>query len=364
MKNLTTVVLLGAALAIGWYFLRPQNVDESAQGPGGPPRGARAVPVTTEAVRPESLSETIEAIGTTRANESVTITAKVTDKISAVNFSDGERVSEGALLVELTNAEQTAQLGEAKADLNDARTQLERLQDLAGKGTVSEADLDVARARYSVSAARLEAIIARLQDRVVRAPFAGVLGFRQVSPGTLVSPGTPITTLDDVSSLKLDFDVPEVYLGAVQLGASVRAYSPSWRDTPFVGTVTGIDSRVDEVTRSVTVRATLPNDDARLRPGMLLTVQLVTTERESLAVPEDAVIASDSGAYVYVIGNDSVAERRAVTPGLRSEGLVEIRDGLVAGEEVAVLGLLKLRDGAPVVVRGEDRAVVAGPGEG
>ncbi len=202
MKKLFAVLVIAAAAAVAWTFLKPAPVAPGAS--GGPARGGgRPVPVTIDTARPAALSETIEAIGTTRANESVTITAKVTDKISAINFEDGDFVESGTLLVELTNAEQTAQLGEAKADREEARTQLARLQDLADKGTVAKSDLDEARARYSVTSARLEAIVARLQDRVVRAPFAGVLGFRQVSPGTLVSPGTAITTLDDVSTLKL-----------------------------------------------------------------------------------------------------------------------------------------------------------------
>ncbi len=361
MKRLSTLLVAAVVVAVGWWLLKEPPGEGDADDPGGPARrgGGQPVPVTVEAVRPASMSETIEAIGTTRANESVTITAKVTDMISAINFSDGDQVERGALLVELTNAEQTAQLGEAKADLEEARTQLARLEDLAGKGTVSKADLDEARARFSVSSARLEAIVARLEDRVIRAPFSGVLGFRQVSPGTLVSPGTAITTLDDVSSLKLDFSVPEVYLGSVENGAAVRAYSASYRDSAFTGTVTGIDSRIDPVTRSVTVRAVLANDDGRLRPGMLMTVQLVTAQREALAVPESAVIVSETGAHVYVIDADATASRRPVETGLRTGGLVEITDGVAGGERVAVLGLIKLRDGASVRIAADADAVAA-----
>ncbi|NND45175.1 MAG: efflux RND transporter periplasmic adaptor subunit, partial [Xanthomonadales bacterium] len=205
-----------------------------------------------------------------------------------------------------------------------------------------------------------EAIVARLSDRVVRAPFSGVLGFRQVSPGTLVGPGTAITTLDDISTLKLDFSIPELFLSSISLGAPVNAWSPAYRDAPFTGFVTGIDSRIDEVTRSVTVRAALPNEEGKLRPGMLLTVELVTEQREALAVPEGAVVPADGGAYVYVIDAEGVAHRRNITTGLTSDGLIEIRDGLETGEQVAVLGLLKLRDGAKVSIQAGDSVRASG----
>lgn len=343
-KALAVLVVLAAAAAL-WHVTRPEAPAQAGR------RGVeRAVPVTLEAAQPATLSRIIEAIGTTRANESVTITAKVTDKISAINFADGQGVEKGALLVELTDAEQTAQLAEAKADLRDARAQLARLEDLAAQGTAPKSQLDEARARREIAQARLEAIVARLQDRVIRAPFSGVLGFRQVSLGTLVSPGTAITTLDDISTLKLDFDVPERYLGVLAVGAPVRATSPARRDAVFEGRVTGIGSRVNDVTRSVTVRAGLPNTDRALLPGMLLTVELITEQREALAVPDIAVVASGDTPYVYVVDDERIARKRAVVTGLRSDGLVEIVSGLTAGERVVVRGLVRLRDGAPVNV--------------
>lgn len=354
-KLLVLLAVAGAAVAV-WFFAQP--AEETQSGSRGP---ERAVPVALEAAQPATLYRIIEAIGTTRANESVTITAKVTDMISAINFTDGQGVEKGALLVELTDAEQTAQLAEAKADLRDAKVQLARLVDLAAQGTAPKSQLDEARARMEIAQARLEAIVARLDDRVIRAPFAGVLGFRQVSLGTLVSPGTAITTLDDVSTLKLDFDVPERYLGVLAVGSTVRALSPARRDAAFEGRVTGIGSRVNDVTRSVTVRAQLPNPDRALLPGMLMTVELITESREALAVPDIAVVASNDTPYVYVVDDERIARRRAVETGLRSDGLVEILSGLSAGERVVVRGLVRLRDGASVrVVDSAPAAAAAG----
>lgn len=346
--GIAAVLALGAA-GVFWLTGQPTQSAAPAGAQGGRP-AQRSVPITVEIVSNQRFADQLEAIGTTRANESVTITAKVTDKISRINFTDGERVEKGALLVELTNDEQAAQLAEAKADRTEARAQLTRLEGLAEQNTVAASQLDESRARFSIASARLEGIVARLEDRVIRAPFAGVLGFRQISPGTLVTPGTAITTLDDVSTLKLDFDVPELFLAAIDVGDAVVAASPAYRDEQFTGAVAGIDSRVDEVTRSVTIRAELPNPTGALRPGMLMTVRLATAERTALSVPESAVVPTNREPYVYVIGDDLIAQRRGVSTGQRADGRVEILSGLEAGERVAVLGLVSLRPGVPVTI--------------
>ena len=360
MKKIIIIAALLAGVGFAYWTLNAKESEAPEQARGGFGRGAAtAVPVTVATVQITSFKDRVDAIGTTLANESVLITAKVTDKISQIGFTDGQFVEKGDILVELTNDEQTAQLNEAKADRNEARTQLKRLEDLADQGTVAVSQVDEVRARYSVTNARLEAIVARLRDRVIRAPFDGLLGFRQVSPGTLVSPGTTITTLDDVSTLKLDFSVPELFLGAIDIGDPIVASSPAYRGKRFEGTVTGIGSRVNDVTRTITVRALLPNDDFELRPGMLLTVELQTSSRDALAVPEASVIPTNRDAYVYVIGDDSKAEKRVVKSGQRSNGLVEILSGLEENERVAVLGLLKLRDGAAVSVIEEPESAAA-----
>ncbi|MFK7889074.1 MAG: efflux RND transporter periplasmic adaptor subunit [Gammaproteobacteria bacterium] len=355
MKSLGVVVLL-VLCGVGFFWFNGQAdpAGEAGQRPAGGRGPQRAVPVTVALVATKTFADEVEAIGTTRANESVTITAKVTDKISRINFQDGERVEKGALLVELTNDEQAAQLAEAKADRSEARAQLQRLEGLAQQNTVAASQLDESRARASIASARLEGIVARLEDRVIRAPFDGVLGFRQISPGTLVTPGTAITTLDDVSMLKLDFNVPELFLGAIDVGDVVLAASPAYRDQDFVGEVAGIGSRVDEVTRSVTVRADLPNPTGALRPGMLMTVSLATGERAGLAIPESAVIPTNRDPYVYIIGEDLVAQRRGVSTGQRSAGQIEILSGLAEGEQVVVLGLVSLRPGVPVTISSAD----------
>lgn len=345
-RALTLIVLLVAGAAL-WLLLREDAGTAAGPGAAGPP----APVVSVAPVRRQVLTDVIEAIGTTAANESVTVTAKVTDTVSRVEFGDGERVEEGEVLVQLTDDEESAQLAEARADLEDARLQLRRLQRLVEQNTVSEQQVDEARARFQIAEARLETILARLDDRLIRAPFSGLLGFRQVSPGTLVSPGTPITTLDDISVIKLDFSVPETLLATLEPGMRVFAESGTYEGRRFEGEVSNVGSRIDPVTRAVTVRALLPNEEGRLRPGMLMTVRLIEDEREALVVPDTAVVASGAESYVFVVDGENRVQRREIEVGARKDGLVEVLDGLIEGEVVVAEGVIKVRDG--VVVRPE-----------
>ena len=352
MKYLLSIV--ATALLVGGGMLYWQSRDAGPGGaPGGPPGGFGGRPETAPLVRVAAvdygtLLDSVEAIGTANANESLTLTAKVTDTVSRVDFDDGDYVEAGDVLVQLTNREEEAQLAEAQANLTDAEAQLRRVANLAEQNLVPDSELDAARSRADASKARLDTVVARLSDRLIRAPFAGVLGFRQISPGTLLQPNTPITTLDDISVIKLDFTVPESFLGAMNEGAAVLAQSASYPGREFQGAVRSVGSRVDPVTRAIQVRAHIPNDDAALRPGMLLVVEVVMTERTALVVPENAVYQIQDRAYVYVVGEDLVARERMIETGERRFGSVEVLSGLEAGERIVIEGIVKLRDGMAV----------------
>jgi membrane fusion protein, multidrug efflux system len=359
MKYLAIAVLvLAVGGGITWYVTRG-----GAQGPVGAAGSARGNPplVVAEPVRREQLTDTVEALGTALANESVTMTTKVTDTVRRVNFEDGDYVEAGAVLVELTNQEEQALLDEARANLEDAENQLRRYEDLAARGLSATSELDVARSRAQASQARLNTVVARLKDRLIQAPFAGLLGFRQVSPGTLVTPNTPITTIDDVSVIKLDFTVPETFLGVMSPGAKVYARSASWPEREFEGEVRTVASRVDPVTRAATVRALVPNADRALRPGMLLTVRVVMAQREALVVDEAAVFELRAQAYVYTVGSDHIARQRAIEIGERRYGLVEVKSGLAEGDLVVTEGTIKLRDGMPVRLSDAEPELSGGP---
>ncbi|MBB5208911.1 efflux RND transporter periplasmic adaptor subunit [Chiayiivirga flava] len=314
------------------------------------PRGATSPPVvvTSALVETKPWRDTIEALGTAQAKESVTLTAKVTETVNSVNFEDGDLVEAGRVLVDLSGRAEVAQLREAQAAYTEAQQQYARQSELVTKGTIARSQLDTQIATRDAAKARADAIRAALSDRVITAPFAGVLGFRQVSQGALVTPGAVIATLDDVSTIKLDFSIPEAYLGAVQVGQQVTAHSPAYPEREFAGTVAAIDSRVDPVTRAVTVRAEIPNPEARLRPGMLLTVRLFRPERQAIVIPEIALVQVGTNAFVYRIDDAAKASQVNVRVGARRRGEIEIVEGLAVGDRIVIDGTGKLRDGATV----------------
>jgi membrane fusion protein (multidrug efflux system) len=355
MKNALLIVL---AFALGggaaWFFLHERGAGGAAGAFGGGRSAGggfagrpQAQPplVTVGRAKRDRIYDVAEALGTAQANESVILTAKVTDTVRRVNFEDGDYVEAGTVLIELTNQEEEALLAEARANLDDAQSQLRRLEDLAQRGLAATSDLDVARSRAAAMEARLNSIVARLRDRLIVAPFSGLLGFRQVSPGTLLTPNTPITSIDDISLIKLDFTVPETAIGAMKEGARVVAKSVSFPDREFEGIVRTVGSRVDPVTRAITVRAHIPNADRALRPGMLLTVEVVTAERTALVVPESSVFQVQNRAYVYRV-EGATAYQQEIDIGGRRFGIVEVLGGLKEGDLIVVEGIVKLRDGA------------------
>jgi membrane fusion protein, multidrug efflux system len=320
--------------------------SEEARPAGG---GQRATPVITAEVRQHQWSDTIEALGTARANESLTLTAKVSEIVERVNFEDGDLATEGMVLVDLSGRAEVASLEEAQAAYTEALQQYQRQAGLVEQGTIARSALDSAVATRDATRARMSAIRARLADRVITAPFAGLLGFRQVSPGTLVTPGTAIATLDDISRIKVDFSVPESFLSALAPGQRIEARSAAWPEKVFVGEVSTLDSRVDAVTRAITVRADIPNVDGLLRPGMLLTVVLEREPRDLIAVPELALVQVGTRQSVFRVGDDGSVTQVTVRSGSRRRGEVEIVEGLAVGERIVVEGVGKLRDGMQVV---------------
>jgi membrane fusion protein (multidrug efflux system) len=317
---------------------------------------APPTPVFVTRVQLASMQDSIEALGTLRANESVELTATVTDRVSVINFDDGDRVEAGTVLVEMTSDEEHAQLEEARFAVAEAKRQYVRIESLHAQKSASESLLDERKREWDTGRARLNGIESRMADRLVRAPFAGVVGLRNVSVGALVRPGDVITTLDDDSVMKLDFSVPAVYMGLLKPGLNVIATTPAWQDQRFEGRVNSINSRIDPVTRTVIVRALLDNPDYRLRPGMLMQVVLASRQRQAIVIPEECLVAKGSKQYVYVVNtaDGNKAERREVSIGTRRPGKVEIVDGLEVGELVITDGTLKVRPGASVSIRAMD----------
>ncbi|MDX1581557.1 MAG: efflux RND transporter periplasmic adaptor subunit, partial [Alphaproteobacteria bacterium] len=312
---------------------------------------AGPVPVITHQVGRHEYVEQIEALGTVQANESVTLTAQVAERVQKIHFEDGQLVEEGDVLLEFTSEEESALLAEAQATLSEAEQQLARIRELVAGGNATQARLDEQLRITRGAQARVNAIEARLDDRLLKAPFDGILGFRRVSPGTLVEPGTAVTTLDDIEPVKLDFSVPESYLAVLRPDLPIKASSVAYDEQVFEGRVQTVMSRVNPVTRAVTVRALLPNEDKLLRPGMLLTVKLVRGRDQVVMIPEESLIPREEKQFVYVIGDDNTVIERQVRLGRRQQGAVEITAGLDSGETIIVEGTTRVRPGAQIKVR-------------
>ncbi|MCA3599042.1 MAG: efflux RND transporter periplasmic adaptor subunit [Methylobacterium sp.] len=383
--QIAVVAVIGGGIALGYMFRTGQlpgqvagapPAQQAAGGnrpaggsPGGGPAGSRGgqgaplVEVVTLTTGP--IIETSEAVGTTRAYESVTIASKVSGIVEKITFTEGQDVKAGDVLIELDVAERRAELEAARAAIQTARAQreevnlkFERAQQLrrAGAGTealVADLTLQLRTVETTVAAAeaRERAAAARLEDYIVRAPFDGRVGLRQVSLGAFVDTKIAITTLDDVGRIRLDFAIPEPLLSRVRVGAEINAQSIAFQGRVFRGTVAAIDTRIDPVTRSVKLMAVIENSDLALKPGMFMTVALEVARRDNAVIaPEEAIVAEGPRQVAYVV-KDNRVERRVVMIGQRSFGKVEIIEGLKAGETIVARGIQRVRHGIVVQPR-------------
>ncbi len=355
---------LAKAPVIGSYFAAPAAQQAGAGGRGGPGQGGPAL-VDVDTVKTGRIVETRDAVGTVRAFESITVTAKVAGIIDRIAFEEGKKVKAGDVLVSLDAMERRADIEGAIAESrrasalrNEIATRLDRAQTLRRTGAGTEAQVDDLTAQVRTlesaiasAAATRTAAEARLEDIIIRAPFAGRVGTRSVSLGAYVSPGTRITTLDELSRVRLDFAVPENLLDKLKVGQVVRANSPAFRERTFVGKVSIVDTRVDPLTRAVRLTAEFDNPDEALKPGMFLGVSLeVTTREDAVVVPEEAVVSEGLRQIVYPV-KDNKIERRVIRIGQRQGGRVEVVEGLEPGETIVVLGVQRVRAGATVTPR-------------
>ncbi|MBP7158187.1 MAG: efflux RND transporter periplasmic adaptor subunit [Thermomonas sp.] len=344
-RALLMCLLLGA-------LLTACGKDEAAKpgGPGG--RGGGPVPVVVETVAAQEWTDALRALGTVHAREAVTITAKVSETVQQVHFESGQQVARGAPLVTLSGQQQKAALASAEAALGEAEQLFLRQQQLVEQQLIARAALDAQRATRDAARAQVAQVRANLSDRVIRAPFAGVLGIRQVSPGALVTPGTPIATLDDVSRVFVDFPVPETELADVGPGQALVGRVATYGERSFDGTVATVSTRLDSASRAATVRGDFPNADGALKPGMLVEVSLSRGTRQALVVPEIAVQQIGSETFVWRVKSDDTVEKANVEVGGRVPGKVMLKAGVEAGQRIVTAGMGKLQAGATVAAAG------------
>jgi membrane fusion protein (multidrug efflux system) len=345
-------------------FGPPGGQGPNAGRPGGPPGAgpfagnSQPVGVITAPANTGSMGLEIEAIGNAVANESAQITSRTLNTVTAIRFQEGQLVKRGAVLVEFNSAQARADLAAAEAALAESRSQYNRSQELLETKVLSQSQMDQLEATLKTNEAKVAASRARLQDTIIRAPFSGRMGFRHISVGGLVNPGTVISTLDDTSVMKLDFTVPQAYMFGLTPGLPVTAQIAGVPNKAFSGKITTLDSRVDPVTRSIMVRAEIPNADGTLKPGMFMTAKISAAAAQALLVPEGAIVPEQGKTFVFVV-KDGVALKREVTIGRRRPGEVQVTTGLNDGERVVVEGTQKIRDGAAVLELDSDKTSVA-----
>ncbi|NVJ49217.1 MAG: efflux RND transporter periplasmic adaptor subunit [Gammaproteobacteria bacterium] len=318
---------------------------------------AAKAPVITTTVKQVEFVDEVEALGTLRADESVELMSSVTERVTRVHFSDGQRVKQGDLLVELDARQEQAELSEEQSRLNEALKQVRRLEPLAKRNAATQATLDEQQREVETATARMSAIKARISERQIRAPFDGVVGLRNLSVGAIVQPGMLVTTIDDDRQVKLDFSIPALFLSAVAPGQTIVAKSKAFSGKLFTGQVVSIDSRIDPVTRSVVIRAKLPNPDFNLKPGLLMRVTLQANPRQTIVIPEESIMPTATRSFVFKVvakDNQMIAERVEITLGKRRKGEVEVLSGLEVGDSIIVHGINRVQSGSEVIIRAQE----------
>jgi RND family efflux transporter MFP subunit len=379
LKQLLVCSLLAlVAAGGGWYvYQNPQMVGVARETPAGEGQGGGranripglsgaggAVNVVAAPVAVDQGGETVTALGTAEAARSVTLYPQVTGIVAEVLFSAGEEIEAGAVLVRLEDDEQQVALDRARVTAEQARAALERAQSLAKTKTITLTALSDAETAAQLAEIEIRSADVELKRRAITAPFTGVAGLTDISLGDLVTTSTPITTLDDLATLQVDFEVPERWAGQIRLGHPIAAFAQGMPGSEFRGEITGIDTRIDAETRTLRLKAELVNKGQALKTGMAIAVAMQFESDKQLAVPTLAIQWDRRGSFVWKI-LDGVAHRVPVAIVKRQSGIVILKGELSEGDQVVVEGIHRLREGVGVAVVGAERgADPAAPADG
>ncbi|UYV35625.1 efflux RND transporter periplasmic adaptor subunit [Rhodobacteraceae bacterium D3-12] len=358
------IIAVLAGLAYGGFEAYEQYVVANAPPEKSAPARRRG-PALVETVNAEKrrLSETVEAVGTTRALQSIDIVPQASGRIKELLFAAGQHVKQGAVLVRLDDTIERANQTEAQAKLTERERVLDRVTQLRGSNAVAVATLEDATARLAEARAELDRANQRLGERTIYAPFAGTVGLAEVDFGARVSAGTFITRLDDLSEVEVEFSLPETLFARVKTGQKITASSIAFPDHSFIGKIEAVDSRIDPVSRAFRTRAVIPNPSGTLPAGMFMSLELTLSQSDHIVVPEEAIIFQAAETYVFRVA-DGKAKRVIVKTGQRRDGLVAILDGLTEGDEVVVRGLHRVRDGVEVKVQAKTGVAAGAPESG
>lgn len=350
---LLALVVLALAAGATWYLWQPAEEQ-------GPQAGQANRSTNVNVVTPQrgEVRDRLQAVGTTMARNSVDVVSEVPGRIVQIHFEEGQRVSEDQVLVTLDQRQTQADLAVAQARLADAEAKFERANRLRGSNSIAAADVDELRASLAVARANLESARTRLGNQQVRAPFDGVVGLREVSVGAYLNAGQTITTLDSTEQMQVRFDVPQRYLGQLREGQEVEVGADALDDNRVPGEVTELGSRVDPLSRTLTVQSRVDNVEGRLRPGQFVNVALTLETRSALLIPEQAVLTRGRENFVFT-AEDGAARRVSVTLGSRTAGQVEVVEGVQPDDRVIVNGQDDLRSGDRLKVLEDDRALLS-----
>lgn len=358
------IILLIALLAGGAYYYQTHGglgiggkgggaiAGKNAAAPGGKsgPGGAMMppTPVETAIVSEQAIGAEVKAVGTLQADESVVMRSEIAGRIADISFREGEQVEKGKVLITLDDSLARAELRQAVAARDLSKSIYQRSEMLFERGTGTANARDDNKLKYQAEQASVALAEAKLAKTRLVAPFSGVVGVRNVSVGDYVAPGQDLIGITKLDPMKLDFQVPEVYLSNVKVGQKVEMTTASLPGRSFAAEVYAIDPQVDPVTRSLVVRASVPNPDKELRPGLFAQLILPFGDNvTALAIPEQAIMPSSGSLLVYKVV-DGKAVSTPIKTGFRKEALVQVTEGLKAGDEIIVAGHQKVREGAAV----------------
>ena len=309
--------------------------------------------IVTEVTK-QTFQDELEALGNLRANESVALMSTVSERVKAIHFDDAQRILKGTLLLEMKIEEEQAALEEQQAILEESTRQVKRFAPLIIKGAVSKTNLDNARLEVAKANARINAIKSKIDEHHIVAPFDGVLGLRNISVGEILRPDTLISTIHDDSVMKLDFSLPSRFLSVLKKGLKIQAITDAFPTKIFYGEILHIDNAVDSMTRSINVRALIPNDDYKLKSGLLMQIALETNVRQALVIPEEALIPNGDKNFVLLVREEekhTTVEKRLVHIGARIPGKVEVLSGLVEKDLVVIHGTMKTKPKKPIMIQ-------------
>lgn len=363
------VVILGLVLLVGGLaalkFAQISSLmafGKQAEAAGPPPEA-----VATAHAERTSWEGALAAVGSVASSRGVSLSSESPGVVTKIDFESGNDVKRGQVVVELDTSVERAQLAQSEARRDYAKTTLDRTRSLVATEALSQAQLDQDQSGFDAAQKEVEAIKAQIERKTIRAPFAGKLGIRAVNLGQYLSPGTPVTMLEAIDAVYVDFTLPQQRLSELHVGMPVRCVVEGTSDAPHEGTLAAIEPAVDAATRSIRLRATVPNKDEKLRPGMFVNVSVVLPNRENLIiVPATAIVHAPYGDSVFVVEDKKpgtpgmmqspsgqsvkIARQQFVRTGEARGDFVAVSEGVAAGQEVVTAGAFKLRNGAPIVV--------------